>query len=593
MLIRRLVAALVLASGAMFLAAQVPDDLAAQDAKLDKSALLKKFQERAKRKADRAKAEAEAKASADAKAKVEADAKAKAEADAAKPTAKVAPAETKPSKPMDVKAVAKFIDSQLDKELKAAKIDPSSRCSDAEFIRRATLDITGVIPTAERVTSFLASSEANKRETLIDELLASPRYGQRLSDIWSNQMVSMDSTTRFVTKQPLVKWLSESFNENKPWDRMAHDIISATGEQDKNGAVVYYMYNAGVDKMTDSVGKLFLGVQIQCAQCHNHPFTTWKQTEYWGMAQFFYNVNITIQRNGKQTDVVPGVSENMRGKGGKGNPLPESAKSVPAKFLGGETVKLTSSKPYRPVLADWLCTSENPFFSKSIVNRVWAQYFGRGLVNPIDDLSEENKPTHPELLQGLAKELSGGGFDLKNLVRAICLSDAYQRTSQPIPSNKADTVLYSHMAIKVLTPEQLYDSLTAVVGCESAAGRPMQKGGNPRQGNASPRDRFVSFFMGSENPKATEYEAGIPQALRLMNNPRLSGSSNVINGIAKSGDEPAKVIERMYLMTLSRKPTEAELKKLTGFIADSSDPKSGYSDVLWVLLNSSEFALNH
>jgi len=585
MIMKRFAAALLLASGALFLASQTPIDLAAQDAKSDKAAMLKKFLER---KAARAKAEADAE-----KAKAEAE---KAKVETNKPTpevVKMSPAETSAAKPMDAKAVAKFIDAQINQELAVAKLDSSSRSSDAEFIRRVSLDITGVIPTAERVGSFLASSDPNKRALLVDEMLQSPKYGQRLADIWTNQMLPMDSALRYTGKDPLVKYMVDTFNANKPWDRMAHEIISASGDQDKNGAVTYYMFNAGVDKMTDSVGKLFLGVQIQCAQCHNHPFTTWKQTEYWGMAQFFYNVSVTIQKNNKQVDIIPGVVENSRASR-RGNPLPESAKTVPAKFLGGDLATLNSSKPYRPVLADWLCTAENPFFSKSMVNRVWAQYMGRGLVNPIDDLSDENPASHPELLKGLAKEFANGGFDLKNLVRAICLSDAYQRSSVPTPNNKADTVLYSHMAIKVLTPEQLFDSLAAVVGTPTAdAGRGMGKPLN--KGSNSPRDRFVAFFMGTENAKATDYEAGIPQALRLMNNQKLSSSSSLVSQLVQSKAKPAEAINKLYLTAVARKATEAEVEKLTGYIVqgESSDPKAPLSDILWALLNSSEFALNH
>jgi hypothetical protein len=343
--------------------------------------------------------------------------------------------------------------------------------------------------------------------------------------------------------------------------------------------------------MTDSVGKLFLGVQIQCAQCHNHPFTKWKQTEYWGMAQFFYKVNAQVNRNAK-TDVVAKVEEVNRPQR-KLNPVPESAKNVAAKFLGAEQPKLDSTKPYRPVLADWICASDNPYFSRSIVNRAWAHYFGRGIVNPVDDLSDENEPTHPELLSALAKEFSGGGFDLKQLTRGICLSDAYQRTSVPTPANKSDSLLYSHMAIKVLTPEQLFDSLVAVVGEFGGGKGPPGKGPAGRLGGGSPRDRFVAFFAGSENPKPTEYEAGIPQALRLMNNPRLSGSPSLLSSLRSAGDDPAKVIERLYLMTLSRKPTGPETKKMNEYVGKAADARAAYGDILWALLNSSEFALNH
>jgi hypothetical protein len=568
---RRFIAGMVLAVAATFLASQVSSDVAAQTAKEKRAALLKKLLERKEA--------------------------AKAEPEPAKPAPKVAPAETKPAQPMDIKAVAKFIDAEITKKLTEAKIRPSAKSSDAEFIRRASLDITGVIPSADRVAAFIDSTEPDKRSKLIDELLASPKYGEHMADIWGNPMYLNDTANRFVTKQPLVKYLAEQFNENKSWDRLVHDLLTAEGELDKNPAVTYFMANQGVDKMTDSVGKLFLGIQIQCAQCHNHPFTHWKQVEYWGMAQFFYNVNITLPGKAKKDGSAPPtpmVSEGAR-VNRRSNPLPDSAKSVSPKFLGGDTVKLTSSKPARPMLADWVCTPENPFFSKSMVNRVWAQYFGKGIVNPIDDLSDENEPTHPELLKGLAKEFGKSGFNLKNLVRAICLSDAYQRTSQPTEANKTDKTLYSHMEIKVLSPEQLYDSLVAVTGGVDGGGRPAGKLGGAAKGGAgnTPRDRFVQFFSGSENPKATEYEAGIPQALRLMNNPRLSSSPALLSEISRAGNQHGKVIERMYLMTVSRRPTEPETKRLTDYIAKTADAKTGCGDILWVLLNSSEFALNH
>lgn len=562
MLNRRFLMTLGLAVGAACLASQLPADLSAQTVKEKKKTVLKKA--------------------------VEADIP---KTETAKPVEKVAPAETKPAQPMDVKAVAKFIDVEINKKLASAKIEPSSRSSDAEFIRRVSLDIAGVIPTADRVAAFIDSTDADKRAKLVDELLGNSRYGERLADMWTAQMYPMDSTNRFLTKAPLHKYLADTFNANKPWDRMAHEIITAEGEVDKLGAVTFFAANQGVDKITDSVGKLFLGLQIQCANCHNHPFTHWKQVEYWGLAQFFYNVNINAPRNNKDATTTVSVNETSR-PNRRFNPLPESAKSVKPKLLGANEVSLSSSKPYRPILADWMCTADNPFFSKAKVNRIWAQYMGKGIVNPIDDLSEENEATHPELLNGLAKHFSSGGFDLKNLVRAICMSDAYQRSSQPTAANKSDKVHYSHMEIKVLSPEQLYDSLVAATGGFDSGrpGAPAKAG--PKGGN-SPRDRFVQFFMGSENAKATEYEAGIPQALRLMNNPRLSGSPALLGEIFRAGNQPAKAIERIYLMTVSRRPTEAETKRLTEYLAKAPDSRAGYGDILWVLLNSSEFALNH
>ena len=188
-------------------------------------------------------------------------------------------------------------------------------------------------------------------------------------------MFPTDSENRALSKEPLVKWLTETFNANKPWNQMAFEILTATGTQGDKGEVTYYLANRGVDKMTDSVGKLFLGVQIQCAQCHNHPFSDWKQTEYWGLAQFFYKVDAQAPRNAK-SETIPAVSEEGR-PNRRQNPLPVSAKNVAAKFLDGDAPAIDRSKPYRPVLAHWVTSDSNPYFARAMVNRIWAQFFGR------------------------------------------------------------------------------------------------------------------------------------------------------------------------------------------------------------------------
>lgn len=502
-----------------------------------------------------------------------------------------------PAKPMATAALAAMIDQGIDKGLRDSKINPSDRTTDTEFIRRVTLDITGVIPTLDRTVAFLDDKSSDKRARLIDELLSSPNYGKHMSDIWTTLMYPIDSDNRFITKVPLRDWLAEKFNANLHWDTMAYDLITATGEIDKNGAVGYMTANRGVDKITDSVGKLFLGVQIQCAQCHNHPFTHWKQAEYWGLAQFFYKVNVSDPRAALKTGGLVMVSEEGR-INRKINPLPEASKSVAAKYLGAEEVKLNSSDPYRPALAQWICTPSNPFFAKAFVNRLWSQYFGHGFVNPVDDLSEENAPSHPELLVGLSKEFGGSGFDVKHMIRGICNSQAYQRSSKPLGDNRDDRTMFSHQGIKALTPEQLYDSLIAVLGAPGA----MKDANGPKavamKGALQlPRDKFANFFMGSENSRPTDYEAGIPQALRLMNSPlmangRLLLASNRMASIASPSTTHEKAIEKLYLGTLSRKPTADELKKLNEHVASQSDLKQAYSDVMWVLLNSGEFTLN-
>jgi hypothetical protein len=496
--------------------------------------------------------------------------------------------------PMDAPALARHIDEAIDASLRAEKVVPSPLCNDAEFVRRVYLDITGRIPSADKTASFLDSRDPNKRAQLIDELLAGSDYGKHQADIWQALLLPRTSDNRFISFDKMTEWLEKGFNDNKPWDQMVRDILTAQGDMDKNGAVTYFLANLTPDKLTDNATRMFLGVQLQCAQCHNHPFTKWKQDEYWGMAAFFTKVRI----NGNPRQVVRqggtlSISENGRGRPIR---LPISAKRVPPKFLQGEEPKFSSSDAYRPVLAKWMTSPQNPYFSRAMVNRLWAQFFGRGLVNPIDDMHEGNQPSHPQLLAELSARFTASGFDVKQFIRALCNSEAYQRTSKPVPGNRdAVPELFSRMAVKVLTPEQLYDSLVQILGAPNQANfrRNPAIAAAARFRNITPRMLFVAFFKGDDNAEPTEYQAGIPQVLRLMNSPQLNNTT-MLTPLLKSGKTPEQVVEHLYLSTLSRRPTAPELQRILALVRKHADePRQAYGDILWVLLNSSEFTLNH
>jgi hypothetical protein len=514
------------------------------------------------------------------------------------------PSETTPAKPLnpptlempkekDAAAVAKVIDEEVLRKLAEAKLSPSALCSDSEFLRRAYLDITGSIPSAEKAKEFINDTNTDKRAKLLDELLADPNYGRRMADIWTAKLFPRDSANRFVLKDPLYKWFEDEFNKNVSWNQLVTSLITANGEVDENPAVTYYLANRSIDKLTDTVGQHFLGVQIQCAQCHNHPFTSWKQSEYWAMAAFFSKVKADVPKNankgGDNTKI--GVTEGP-GRTKQKDFLPDSAKSVPAQFLGGPVAKLSANEPYRPVLAKWMTSAENPFFSRALVNRTWAHLLGRGFVNPVDDMMPENEPSHPELMDALAYHIGATGFDIKYLIKAICLSNTYQRSSKPTMENKADTKLFSHMAVKVLSPEQLFDSLGKVTGNIRAtnAGKGPKgagKGGPP----VGARAQFVNFFLaGADIPSTLDYEVGIPQALRLMNSP-IANNPATVRAIVGSASDPADAVERIYLAALSRPPTADEKKTLTEYVNKSSTRATAYGDILWAVLNSSEFTL--
>jgi hypothetical protein len=493
---------------------------------------------------------------------------------------------------IDSAALTKVIDQEIRKRLAAEKTKAAGQCSDEEFVRRVHLDIIGVIPTADKVTAFLNSKEADKRAKLVDELLADPRFGKYLAEMWAIHMVPRDSNNRALKQKPLEDWLADHFNKNTPVDKTVYELITATGEIDKNPAGTYFVANPTVDKITDNVTKMFLGVQLQCAQCHNHPFTDWKQTEYWAMAAFFMKtrVNGTPQAAAKK-GITLAVSETNKAPNKK-NGLPESAKIVPAKFLQGETPKIGTVE-MRPTLAKWMTSADNKFFARAMANRFWYQMFGRGLVNPVDDMHDDNAASHPELLATLTEQLKLNDFDIKYLIRAICNSEAYQRTSATKDeAGEIDLDLYVRREVRVLNPEQLFDSLTTILGANAAKGEGKNKT-TAKKGPATPRDNFITFFRVEEaNP--LEYQNGIPQALRMMNSPFTAKSDATALQIIGTTKEPREAIERIYLTALARRPTASELDRLTKYVSrPGSTARTSYGDILWALLNSSEFVLNH
>jgi hypothetical protein len=488
----------------------------------------------------------------------------------------------------DAPAVAKFIDAQIDARLAAEKVPASPPCTDEEFVRRAYLDITGVIPTLDQAKAFLDSKEPGKRAKLVDELLESPNYARHRADRWMGILIERSSDNRRVNFDSMRVWLTEQFAANKPWNELVTDILTATGDQEKNPAVGFFLSNTTVDKMTDETAKAFLGVQLQCAQCHDHKFNDWKQNEYWAMAQFFMKVEV----GGLRKDGNPGIQETQNVRRNKMNPLPESAKSVEPKFLQGSYPAMAKSEPYRPVLAKWMTSPTNPFFAKAMTNRVWSEMFGRGIVNPVDDMVGQNLPSHPELLTALAADFAANGFDVKHLIRSICNSETYARSSKSVAGNEsAGPQLYAKRTVRVLTPEQLFDSLAAVTKFQEAPGRMRDKAvkGMPQ----AARDRFVNFFLaGAEMVNPVEYEAGIPQALKLMNS-RQTGASNpqIVRAVIGSA-RGTEALEKIYLSTLSRRPTAQEADRLAKYLDNGGISQDALGDVLWAVLNSSEFTLN-
>ncbi|HEX5103006.1 MAG TPA: DUF1553 domain-containing protein, partial [Pirellulaceae bacterium] len=384
-------------------------------------------------------------------------------------------------------------------------------------------------------------------------------------------------------------WMAKRFNDNDGWDRIVFDLLTATGTIEQNPSVTYLIEGRNplsVTDLTDLSSRYFLGVRLNCAQCHDHPFVDWKQRDYWGMAAFFAQ----IQTPGRAKMVyLAGVQDNPKMTLAvlKESDVIEGYQPAEPTFLGGEAWKGKSATPHREALARWITSPENPYFARAMVNRLWWQFFGRGIVNPVDDMHSANAPSHPELLELLSRRFVESKFDVKFLCRSIMTSRTYQQTSKPGKQPEREAELFARMSIKVLTAEQLYDSLVTVLGPPSKS-----PSINTRLGA---RYEFCQYFAGDGESDPTRYDRGIPHVLRLMNSSQFAGrnASALANRIADSSRSADEVADELFLAILSRRPTAAERQIVTGAAASGDSDRDAYAELAWALLQSSEFTLNH
>ncbi len=509
-------------------------------------------------------------------------------------------------------SVVERIDGNIKARLSEATIPASPVCSDAEFIRRTTLDITGTLPTVERVKAFLADKKSNKRAALVDELLADDDYGTYFASIWFDLLVVPSDDNRAMIDHSLEPWLAEQFNENKTWDKIVTAILTAEGKRDENPATVFWFANSDMNakpahvKLGDAVGKItqrFLGTQFQCAECHDHPFTPLKQADFWGTAAFFGSLSLKdAQKKMLKVDGIPGIYE----KSNKGViEIPDSKNdTAKTQFPDGTPYDVKSAGALRGIFAKWCTAPENEQFSRAMSNRMWAHFCGRGFVMPVDDFRKNNQPSHPDALAALAQDFTASGFDLKHLVRTICSTQAYQRSSETLPQNVNDESLFSHAPLKMLNASVLESALDQSLGNEftqadlrGKARRANANGANAKKKKAANAKRavmgspFEQAFATSEEPDDPEYSHGVPQVLQLMNGGRLNGSPLLTSVIKASTTREG--IEHLYLATLSRMPSDKEFTRMQGFVEGAATKNAGYQGVLWALLNSSEYVLNH
>jgi mono/diheme cytochrome c family protein len=545
------------------------------------------------------------------------------------------PAENDPLLPPGQKhsaaEVAAAIDRHIEKGLAEAKLSPAARSDDVEFLRRVYLDLAGRVPTAEQAAAFLDDTAADKRAKLIDTLLASPDFGQQFGRTWRDWIAPPElPSDANGGKQPhdetrqLGKWIGDRIHAGDGWDTIARAMLTVEGERKNQPHLMFLPLQGEGGKTTPGgsargVASLLLGVQLQCAQCHDDPYRTWSQQQYWQLAAFFGRTGGDFNKIVERPSADPKAKDDKKIRP-PANPklkpgeieIPKAAfknagQAVAAQFLDGTTPTIPPpDQALRPVLADWLTDRKNPYFARAFANRTWFYFFNRGIVHPVDDLRDFNPPSHPGLLNLLEQEFVAGGFDVKHIVRAICNSQTYQRTSRPMPASIADSAggdggvqqvqKFGRMPGRVMTADLMYDSLKQVYGDPKLDLRTFDpKDGNANGESAAVGDALLEFqraFCTNEED-TTDFTHGIPQMLTMINHPRLLAGSKALEAYLKANKaaSPQQVVEWLYLGTLSRRPTEAEMAEATRYMSASPEPTKAYTGVLWMLVNRSEYLM--
>jgi len=505
-------------------------------------------------------------------------------------------------------AVIDFINQEIRQAWQDNGLEPSPVADDYEWIRRVHLDIVGHIPEADVVEEFVASKDKSKRSILIDQLLDDPGYVRNWTTVWTNLCIGQN-TPRRVSRDGMTKFFREAFGRGRAWNEVVFDLVSAEGHFEQNGAVNYLLAQMqdaddGV-QMTAKTTRLFLGMQVQCTQCHDHPFNEWKQDQFWKFNSFFRQTGKIDHRkyDPKSGRDVDDYSEIVwRDFDGpvffeKRNGLMQVAYPI---YFGSE-IDPGPVTERRKELAKLMTSGEQPAIALAMVNRMWCHFFGYGFTRPIDDIGPHNPPTHPALMERLATEFVNSGYDPKTLIKWIANSDAYTRTSRLSKKNQADNPavgeipMFSRVYVKPMTAEQLYDSLIIATNAHKSGRSGWEQSERQRQVWLQ---QFVSTFGNDEGEESSSFDGSIPQALMMMNGELVGDAVSFKSGshlgdiLSGKGSDTQK-LQKIYLTSLSRLPTKGELNAVQKYFRGSREPLAVYSDLFWALLNSNEFIFNH
>ena len=500
---------------------------------------------------------------------------------------------------LPAEAYAHFQPKNFVDELVAAKwrklgIAPSAVSTDDEFLRRASLDATGTLPTAEEVLKFLADTAPDKRDRLIDQLLERQEY----ASYWANQWGDLFRVKRGGQESlkagtfAFSGWLRNAFAQNMPYDQFVRAVLTAQGESAENPPVNWYRHVRNTVAMVNDSSQLFMGTRISCANCHNHPYERITQDDYWGFGAFFGRVSFKRGLGDEQAVIV---------KKDGGVNQPRTGQSMKPKGLSGPEYEYVRGEDPRQKLADWLTEPGNPYFAKAIVNRIWSHYMGVGLVEAVDDMRVTNPPSNPQLLDALAKELTDYRFDLKHLMATIMKSRAYSLSSTPTDFNKTDRQNYARYTPKRLSAETLLDAIDVVTGSqEKFQGLPLGTRAIELPDESVP-SYFLNVFGRSMRESACEceksYAPNLSQILHLMNSPELqtkiANDKGRLAGMLKDNKSDEQILNEFYLRSFGRNPRPDELKDATAMLASAKDRKGALEDFAWMFLNSKEFLFNH
>jgi len=497
----------------------------------------------------------------------------------------------------DAAALAGIIDRQIHAKLEGRNVPPAARCDDAAYFRRIHLVLGGRVPPSAEVRLFLADNDPAKRAKAIDKLLDSAAFANHLTATWRGWLLPEALTDNQVAGAVpgFEAWLRTRIQSNMAFDKLVTELLTAPLEaragadrlpdDDPDGVTnplaFYSAKGAKPENLAAATSRLFMGIQLECAQCHDHPFSRWSRDQFWGLAAFYAGVT---QQNGGLREVLDRRELS----------IPNAERTVPATFLDDKEPEWQFKKSPRITLAAWLTSKDNPFFAKAAVNRLWGFVFGIGIVDPIDDFNEKNDPSHPALLEALSKGFVESGYDNRFILRALLLSETFQRSSVQTDPRQKDTRLFARYPIQGLSPEQLFDSLSVVVG--SALEGP---GGLYLQSPGSPRRQFLETFALTGN--RTENSTTIIQALTLMNGGLVGTATTVESSrtlaaiVELPGLSPSERIDAIYLAALGRPPQSKERNRALAHLetGGTGKEKECYADILWALLNGIEFRTNH